>query len=440
LESEHFSSIILFQISLPDIVGLISVIILLVCSALISGSEVALFSLKPSDFEVDESKVSSREKILIKLLDKPKKLLATILIANNFINIAIVLLYSSLSHIFNPSNDLQVLGINLAFIVDIVIVTFLLLLFGEIFPKVYANRNNLKFSHFMAYPLLVLDKLLTPLSLPLRNFSNLIQSRLGKQKPNLSVDQLSHALELTRESETSSEEKKILRGIVSFGNIDAKEVMKPRMDMFALNYELSFKDIISQIMEAGYSRIPVYKDDIDNIEGILYIKDMLPYIDKSAFKWQSLLREPYFVPENKKLDDLLNEFKEQKNHLAIVVDEYGGTSGLITLEDIIEEIVGDISDEFDDEDIIYSKIDSKTYVFEGKTSMKDFYQILKFDEDHINTFEEYRGDAETIAGFLLEITKGFPKKNQEIKFDKYRFVAEVIDDKRIKQIKVIIGS
>ena len=440
MESEHFSSIILFQLSLPDIVGLVSVIILLICSALVSGSEVALFSLKPSDFEVDESKVSSREKILIKLLDKPKKLLATILIANNFINIAIVLLYSSLSHIFNPSNDLQVLGINLAFIVDIVIVTFLLLLFGEIFPKVYANRNNLKFSHFMAYPLLVLDKLLTPLSLPLRNFSNLIQSRLGKQKPNLSVDQLSHALELTRESETSSEEKKILRGIVSFGNIDAKEVMKPRMDMFALNYELSFKDIISQIMEAGYSRIPVYKEDIDNIEGILYIKDMLPYIDKSAFKWQSLLREPYFVPENKKLDDLLNEFKEQKNHLAIVVDEYGGTSGLITLEDIIEEIVGDISDEFDDEDIIYSKIDSKTYVFEGKTSMKDFYQILKFDEDHINTFEEYRGDAETIAGFLLEITKGFPKKNQEIKFDKYRFVAEVIDDKRIKQIKVIIGS
>lgn len=441
MESEHFSSIILFQLDLSEILGFGIIIILLLCSALISGSEVALFSLKPSDFEVDESKISNREKILIKLLDKPKKLLATILIANNFINIAIVLLYSSLSHvIFSSSNNIQILGINLAFIVDIVIVTFLLLLFGEIFPKVYANRNNVKFSYFMAYPLLVLDKLLTPLSLPLRNFSNLIQSRLGKQKPNLSVDQLSHALELTRESETSSEEKKILQGIVSFGNIDAKEVMKPRMDMFALNYELSFKDIIEQIMDAGYSRIPVYKEDIDNIEGILYIKDMLPYIEKSAFKWQSLMREPYFVPENKKLDDLLNEFKEQKNHLAIVVDEYGGTSGLITLEDIIEEIVGDISDEFDDEDIIYSKIDSKTYVFEGKTSMKDFYQILKFDEDKINCFEEYRGDAETIAGFLLEVTKGFPKKNQEIKFDNYRFVAEVIDDKRIKQIKVIIGS
>lgn len=440
MEAEPLSLMLLSQVAVPEILSILLIILLLICSALVSGSEVALFSLKPTDFEVDESKMSSREKILVKLLDKPKKLLATILIANNFINIAIVLIYSSISYLFSVAKQVSLLGISLNFIIDIVVVTFLLLLFGEIFPKVYANRNNVKFSHFMAYPLLVLDKLLTPLSMPLRNFSNFFQSKLAKQKPNLSVDQLSHALELTRESETSTEEKKILKGIVSFGNIDAKEVMKPRMDMFALNYELSFKDIMVQIMEAGYSRIPVYKEDIDNIEGILYIKDMLPYIDKSAFKWQSLLREPYFVPENKKLDDLLNEFKEQKNHLAIVVDEYGGTSGLITLEDIIEEIVGDISDEFDDEDIIYSKIDSKTYVFEGKTSMKDFYQILKFDEEHINTFEDQRGDAETIAGFLLEVTKGFPKKNQEIKFDHYRFVAEVIDDKRIKQIKVIIGS
>jgi gliding motility-associated protein GldE len=439
LEPEPHSFIILSALALPEIMSLFFILILLMCSALISGSEVALFSLKPSDFEVDENKMSSREKVLVKLLDKPKKLLATVLIANNFINIAIVLLYSSISHMFMASNDLMILGLSLNFLIDIVVVTFLLLLFGEIFPKVYANRNNVQFSHFMAYPLLVLDRLLTPLSMPLRNFSIFIQSNLGTQKPNLSVDQLSQALELTRESETSTEEKKILKGIVSFGNIDVKQVMKPRLDIFAFNYEESFKDVIDLIKTEGYSRIPVYKEDIDNIEGILYIKDLLPYIDKSAYKWQSLLREPYFVPENKKLDDLLNEFKAQKNHLAIVVDEYGGTSGLITLEDIIEEIVGDISDEFDDEDIIYSKIDSKTYVFEGKTSMKDFYQILKFEDGTINTFEESRGDAETIAGFLLEITKGFPKKNQEIKFDKFRFVAEVIDDKRIKQIKVIIG-
>ena len=406
---------------------------------MVSGSEVALFSLQPTDFEVDENKMSNKEKILVKLLDKPKKLLATILIANNFINIAIVLLYSTVSQSLRTANDVEILGISLAFIVDVLIVTFLLLLFGEIFPKVYANRNSVKFSHIMAYPLLVLDKILTPVSMPLRNFSNLIQSRLGKQKPNLSVDQLSYALELTRESETSTEEKKILKGIVSFGNIDAREVMKPRLDIFALNYEESFKDIIDHINDEGYSRIPVYKDDIDNVVGILYIKDLLPYLDKKAFKWQGLLREPYFVPENKKLDDLLNAFKAQKNHLAIVVDEYGGTSGLITLEDIIEEIVGDISDEFDDEDIIYSKIDSKTYVFEGKTSMKDFYQILKLADETIESFEEIRGDAETIAGFLLEITKGFPKKNQEIKFKNYRFVAEVVEDKRVKQIKVMIA-
>ena len=439
MESEPFSSALLLQLALPELIGLIVILLLLLSSALVSGSEVALFSLKPSDFEADENKMSSQEKILIQLLDKPKKLLATILIANNFINIAIVLLYSSLSHIFRPDNPVEVFGISLTFLIDIIIVTFLLLLFGEIFPKVYANRNSVKFSHFMAYPLLVLDKILSPASLPLRSFSNLIQSKLGKQKPNLSVDQLSHALELTRESETSTEEKRILKGIVSFGNIDAKEVMKPRLDIFALNYEESFKDIVALINAQGYSRIPVYKDDIDNIVGILYIKDLLPYLDKSAFKWQSLLREPYFVPENKKLDDLLNDFKSQKNHLAIVVDEYGGTSGLITLEDIIEEIVGDISDEFDDEDIIYSKIDSKTFVFEGKTSMKDFYQILKFNNDTVEIFEDKRGDAETIAGFLLEITRGFPKKNQEIKFENYRFIAEVIDDKRIKQIKLMIA-
>lgn len=439
MEPEPHSLILISQLALPEIISLIFILLLLICSGLISGSEVALFSLKPSDFEVDENKMTSKEKVLVKLLDKPKKLLATVLIANNFINIAIVLLYSSISHIFMASRDIAVIGVSLNFLIDIVIVTFLLLLFGEIFPKVYANRNNVKFSHFMAYPLLVLDKVLTPLSMPLRNFSIFIQSNLGTQKVNLSVDQLSHALELTRESETSTEEKKILKGIVSFGNIDVKQVMKPRLDIFAINFEESFKDVVKLIKNEGYSRIPVYKDDVDNIEGILYIKDLLPYIDKSSYKWQSLLREPYFVPENKKLDDLLNEFKAQKNHLAIVVDEYGGTSGLITLEDIIEEIVGDISDEFDDEDIIYSKIDSKTYVFEGKTSMKDFYQILKFNEEQILNFDDAKGDAETIAGFLLEITRGFPKKNQEIKYDVYRFVAEVIDDKRIKQIKVIIG-
>jgi len=440
LDIEPFSSIIILQISIPEIASLLTIVVLLFCSALVSGSEVALFSLKPSDFTTDESKITNKETIIIALLDRPKKLLATILIANNFINIAIVLLYSSISHLFRPAEQINLAGLPVDFIIDIIIVTFLLLLFGEIFPKVYANRNRVEFSHFMAYPILVLDKVFSPVSLPLRYVSNIIESKLGKQKANLSVDQLSHALELTRESETSQEEKKILKGIVSFGNIDAKEVMRPRLDVVALNYEQSFKDLLEQIKTEGYSRVPVYKDDIDNIEGILYIKDLLPYLDKSSFKWQSLLREPYFVPENKKLDDLLNDFKSQKNHIAIVVDEYGGTSGLITLEDIIEEIVGDISDEFDDEDIIYSKIDNKTFIFEGKTSMKDFYQIIKLNEEQIESFEEQRGETETIAGFLLEYMKGFPKQNQEISFSGFRFVTEVIDDRRIKQVKVIIGK
>lgn len=440
MDIEPFSSVILFQISIPEIISLCLIFILLLCSALVSGSEVALFSLKPSDFTTDEAKITNKEQIIIALLDRPKKLLATILIANNFINIAIVLVYSSISHLFRPAAKINLAGLPVDFIVDIIVVTFLLLLFGEIFPKVYANRNRVEFSHFMAYPILVLDKIFSPVSLPLRYLSNILESRLGTQKANLSVDQLSHALELTRESETSQDEKKILKGIVSFGNIDAREVMRPRLDVVALNYEQSFKELLEQIKTEGYSRVPVYKDDIDNIEGILYIKDLLPYLDKASFKWQSLLRQPYFVPENKKLDDLLNDFKSQKNHIAIVVDEYGGTSGLITLEDIIEEIVGDISDEFDDEDIIYSKIDNKTFVFEGKTSMKDFYQIIKLSEEDIEIFEEQRGETETIAGFLLEYMKGFPKKNQEILFNGFRFVTEVIDDRRIKQIKVIIGT
>ncbi len=438
MDIEPLSSVLLFQITFPEIISLIFILLLLVCSALVSGSEVALFSLQPSDFNKEESKTTSKEKIIIALLDRPKKLLATILIANNFINIAIVLLYSSVSYLFKPEKEIFVFNMSLTFIVDIIIVTFLLLLFGEIFPKVYANRNRIQFSQFMAYPILILDKILTPVSIPLRFVSNIFESKLGKQKANLSVDQLSQALELTKESETSVQEKKILQGIVSFGNIDAREVMKPRLDITAINYEENFKDLISQIKTYGYSRIPVYKEDFDNIQGILYIKDLLPFLDKSYFKWQSLLRDPYFVPENKKLDDLLNDFKSQKNHIAIVVDEYGGTSGLITLEDIIEEIVGDISDEFDDEDIIYSKIDNKTYVFEGKTSMKDFYQILKLEDEHINKFEEERGETETIAGFLLEFTKGFPKKNQNIIFDGFKFIVEVVDERRIKQIKVIL--
>ncbi|WP_188404919.1 gliding motility-associated protein GldE [Psychroflexus salis] len=430
--------VLLLAIDFTQIFSILLFLLLLACSALISGSEVALFSLKPSDFNTS-GELSEKEKILVHLLDRPKKLLATILVANNFINIAIVLLYSSLSSVIHGNNDYEIFGFSLVFWIDVIVVTFLILFFGEILPKVYANRNNVKFAQFMAFPLSFLDKLISPLSIPMRNTTRFIEKNFGKQKSNLSIDQLSQALELTREEDTSNEEKKILQGIVSFGNIDAKQAMQPRLDIFALSIDEDFETVLNKISENGYSRIPVYKESIDEVQGLLYIKDLLKYIHKKNFDWQSLIREAYFVPENKKLDDLLNEFKEKKIHSAIVVDEYGGTSGLISLEDIIEEIVGDISDEFDDDDIIFSKLDTSTYVFEGKTTLKDFYHILKFEEEQEKLFEDYKGEAETIAGFVLEIAKSFPKVNQILNFDNYTFTIEALDQKRIKQIKVKVN-
>jgi len=437
LDPDPPSLILLFlSYDASQIGGIIAIFVLLIGSALISGAEVAFFSLTPANFITVNGKRSNAQKIVVKLLEKPKKLLATILVANNAINIAIVLLFDSLTDEFFGKMNTLVFGIDFKFVIEVGVVTFLILLFGEILPKVYASRNNVKFSNFMAYPLNVLDTLFAPLSIPMRSITHFIHERLGKQRSYISIDQLSQALELTREEETSHEEQKILRGIVSFGNTDTKQVMKPRMDIFALNENQNFKEIVPEIIENGYSRIPVYKENIDNVTGILYVKDLLPYIDKKEFDWVSLLRDPYFVPENKKLDDLLNEFKVKKNHLAIVVDEYGGTSGLISLEDIIEEIVGDINDEFDDEDLIFSKLDESNFVFEGKTPLKDFYKIIKLEDP--SAFEENKGESETLAGFLLEISGSFPKKNEIITFLNYKFTIEVIDDKRIKQIKLSI--
>lgn len=437
MDPDPSSFITLLSLGSYDVLSFLLLFVLLACSALISGSEVALFSLTPSDFDVDDGKVSAKQQILIRLLDRPKKLLATILVANNFVNIAIVLLFDSLaSSLFDGVNTVFY-GINIRFVLEVIIVTFLILLFGEILPKIYANRNKVKFSHFMAYPLGVLDKLFSVFSLPMRYVTVLIHNKLGKQKSNLSVDQLSQALELTSEEDTTKEEQKILQGIVSFGNTVAKQVMKNRMDVFALNKNQPYTEIIDEIVEQSYSRIPVYEDSIDNILGILYIKDLLPHLDKTDFKWQDLLREPYFVPENKKLDDLLNDFKEKRNHLAIVVDEYGGTSGIISLEDIIEEIVGDISDEFDDEDLVFSKLDDYNFVFEGKTPMKDFYRVIKLEENDF--IEEKRGEAETLAGFLLEVSGEFPKKDQELKVEHFTFTIEAVDNKRIKQVKLNIA-
>ncbi|WP_373058508.1 gliding motility-associated protein GldE [Zunongwangia sp. H14] len=420
-----------------QVISLIILLLLLFCSALISGAEVAFFSLTPANFITEDGKRTKTQEIVIRLLDKPKKLLATILVANNFINIAIVLLFDSLADALFGGMDTVIWGIDFRFVLEVGVATFLILLFGEILPKVYASRNNVRFSNFMAYPLNVLDTVLSPLSTPMREATLYIQEKFGKKKSYISIDHLSQALELTSEEDTSKEEQKILQGIVSFGNTDTKQVMRPRMDIFALNEADAYQEIIPAIIENGYSRIPVYKENIDNVSGILYVKDLLPYLEEKTFEWTSLLREPYFVPENKKLDDLLNDFQSKRNHLAIVVDEYGGTSGLISLEDIIEEIVGDISDEFDDEDLIFSKLDENNFIFEGKTPLKDFYKIIKLEDP--SSFEEQKGEAETLAGFLLEISGGFPKRNDIINFLNYSFKVEVIDDRRIKQIKLSIA-
>ena len=430
-----------FFLSFLDISQITSgvlLIVLLACSALVSGAEVAFFSLTPSDFETNtEKSIAKKLSIAQRLLSRPKKLLATILVANNFINIAIVLLFDSISDALFSDIQSNFFGINVRFIIEVGVVTFLILLFGDILPKIYANRNRVTFAVFMAQPLNVLDTLLSPISLPMRSATLYLHERYGKQKSNISVDHLSQALELSNK-DTTQEEQKILQGIVTFGNTDTKQVMKNRMDIFALDEEQPFREILQEIIEHGYSRIPVYKDSIDNITGILYAKDLIPYTDRKVLDWKTLKREAYFVPENKKLDDLLNEFKQMKMHLAIVVDEYGGTSGLISLEDIIEEIVGEISDEFDDDDLIFSKLDDNTYVFEGKTPLKDFYKVIKLANPEI--FEDKKGEAETLAGLLLEVSKGFPKKNEVISFRNYAFTIEAFEGKRIKQIKLTIEN
>ena len=409
--------------------GFVLLFLLLICSGLISGAEVSLFSLTRTDIDEGLDQKSKRIQIISKLLERPKKLLATILVANNFINISIVILFAYLSgDVFDGISSPA-----LKFTIEVIIITFLILLFGEILPKIYASRNRIKFASFMAYPLRILDFLFTPISLPMQSVTLSIHNVLRKQKSNLSVDQLSQALELTSEEDTTKEEHKILRGIVEFGNTDTKQVMRPRIDIFALNIEQKYIEIMPEIISNGYSRIPVYRDNIDTIQGILYVKDLLPYIDREQFDWSSLIREPFFVPENKKLDDLMAEFQDKKVHLAVVVDEYGGTSGLISLEDIIEEIVGDISDEFDDEDLMYSKLDENNYVFEGKTALKDFYKVIRLEDDTV--FEDNKGEAETIAGFVLEISGSFPKLNSKINFENYVFTIEALDKKRIKLIK-----
>ncbi|MDG1110641.1 MAG: gliding motility-associated protein GldE [Polaribacter sp.] len=412
-------------------INCVALIILLISSALISGTEVAFFSI--SQVDIDDLSSKNEKDIVVKLLQKPKKLLATILITNNFINILIVLLFASLGEQLLEDFNYSIFGIKVRFLIEVVLVTFLILLFGEVLPKVYASRKAVRFASFMSKPVQVLNTFLTPLSYPLINLTNIVEKSLGNKSNIFSVETLSQALELTSKGATTKDEQKILEGIVSFGNTETVQIMKPRIDIFALSDDETYEAVLDKILKKGYSRNPVYHENIDTIIGVLYAKDLLAHLNKETFKWQRLLRDPLFVPENKKLDDLLSEFQEKKNHLAIVVDEYGGTSGLVTLEDVIEEIVGDINDEFDEDDLSYSKIDEDNYIFEGKTTIKDFCKVLG-DEDEA-LFEEEKGESETLAGFILEISGKFPKRGEKINFKNYTFTIEALDNKRIKQVK-----
>ncbi len=430
MDPEPSSIFMAIEFGWQGLTGVISLLILLIISGIISGTEVAYFSLSKADLE-KESDPNIHQ--VNQLLENPKKLLATILVANNFINILFILLFTYVGDYFFRSLTSTLIK----FLVEIVLVTFLILLFGEVLPKIYANRNASSFASFMAKPMIFLNSLLTFLSTPLLNLTNLVEKKLSKKQSDFSVEVLSQALELTSKGATTKEEKKILQGIVNFGNTDTSQIMCPRMDVFALSTEEDFTVITEKIIKKGHSRIPIFEENIDNIVGILYTKDLIPHLSKKTFQWKKIIREAFFVPENKKLDDLLKEFQEMKNHMAIVVDEYGGTSGLITLEDIIEEIVGDISDEFDQNDLSYSKLDDLNYVFEGKITLKDFYKVLQLDE---SVFEEHKSEAETLAGFILEITGKFPKKNDKVTFENYNFTIEAIDKKRIKQVKVNLPS
>ncbi len=416
-------------------IQVILLVFLLITSGLVSGAEVAFFSLTKEVLDSEEEKKSRQMEIIQKMLQKPKRLLATILITNNFINIAIVLLFASIGEVLfsQIENPLFVL------LIEIGVITFLILFFGEILPKVYANRNALSFSKTIAFPIYTIDRyFLFFLTIPMSKITRFMESRLAQKNNEFSIDKLSQALELTNEEETTKEEHKILQGIVNFGNTDTKQVMCPRIDVFALSEYMEMETIVPLILEKGFSRVPVHTDNMDNVVGILYTKDLLPHLEQPDFKWQKLLKPPFYVPENKKLDDLLKEFQQKKIHLAVVVDEYGGTSGVITLEDVIEEIVGDISDEFDDDELVYSKLDDHTFVFDAKINLKDFYKVIELEEEEI--FEKAKGESESIAGFILEVAQAFPKAGQLIKFEDYQFVIESVDRKRIKRIKVILPS
>ena len=431
LSFSHIFQPIDFELGL----SIFSVLILVVLSALLSGSEVAMFSISNKQrFDLEDQNKNTNKRVLT-LLKEPKKLLATILIANNFINVSIVM---ASNFVFNNLITEGSISDTMNFIIQVIVITFLILLFGEVIPKVYANNYNLKFSKFMAIPLQLLKKLFYPISQILVNSTNLIDKRIEKRKESIQANELEHALNLTVDSVDNEDEKKILEGIVKFGNTDVKQIMTPRTDVLSFEITTPFNELMSELKEIKYSRIPVFEDSFDKIKGILYAKDLLGKMnEKKNFKWPNLLREPKFVPENKKLDDLLKEFQEEKTHIAIVVDEYGGSSGIVSLEDVLEEIVGEITDEFDEEDVNYKKLDELNYIFDGKTTLIDIYKLLEIDGE---IFEKEKGESDTIAGFCIEQAGKILLKNEKISFDRYTITVEAADKRRIKKVKITINE
>jgi len=423
----------LSELSSPYIIiNAVAFAVLVVSSALISGSEVAFFSIddhKLKDLKEEDTAIS---RAMLFLLGRKNYLLATILIMNNLINIAIVTLSTFFTwSIVGTKTTEGAVVVSLS-----AIVTFVILFFGEVVPKNFANQHNEKFARFTVRGLFIFEKILRPFSAILITFTKVIENQVEKKGHNITVDELNQALEITTGDETTEEEKGILKGIVNFSTLTVKQVMKSRMDVTAFDIEMDFHELMDKINKSGFSRIPVYNETVDKIEGILYIKDLIAHIEKEDdFKWQTLLRPGFFVPENKKVDALLKDFQEQRVHMAIVVDEYGGTSGLITMEDIIEEIVGEINDEFDDEDIAYNKLDNSTYVFEGKTSLNDFCKIVNVEA---STFDDVKGESESLGGLLLELNSTLPRAGEKIKFGQFLFTVVAVDLRRIKRVRVLI--
>lgn len=437
MDPDNFSPVLLGIISSQPLsfsayVSLILGILLLFCSAFVSASEVAFFSLEPQDVDELKQKENTNANNVLKLLEYPQKLLATILISNNFVNVAIIILITYFSTSLFDFSMSPILG----FVIQTIVITFLLLLFGEIMPKVYATQYPMKMALFAASTLLTLEKILSPFVALLVKSSTIMNADKVKTRNNISMDELSQALELT--SDTEADEKDMLEGIIKFGNIQVADIMRSRVDIISVEIKSSYKELMQMIVESGYSRIPVFSENHDNIKGLIYSKDLLPHLDKpDNFRWQTLIRPAYFVPESKKIDDLLKEFQETKVHLAIVVDEYGGTSGLVTLEDILEEIVGDISDEYDDEEKMYVKVDDTTYVFEGKILLNDFYKVTDIDE---SVFEKVTEDVETLAGLVLELKGEIPKKGDKVNMGPYEFEVVAVDNRRINKIRFHVNE